>query len=148
MRITIPKTTTKMVIRTLVFTVKMALVVRVTKVIVTCNNRNDSEQSNDTKNHSMSHSLRSSHPLNTCHDRIDSIDIDLSIRFPAIYGDPPSSHPPTLPTLPPSHLPGGWEGGYGNGQVRFDRLDGRSDSMPVFAVGWLGMLITPSDTPR
>ena len=25
----------------------------------------------------------------TCHDRIDSIDIDLSIRFPAIYGDPP-----------------------------------------------------------
>ena len=30
---------------------------------------------------------------------------------------------------------GRWEG-YGNGQVRFDR---RSDSMPVFAVGWLGM---------
>ena len=31
-----------------------------------------------------------------------------------------------------------WEG-YGNGQVRFDRFDRRSDSMPVFAVGWLGM---------
>ena len=29
-----------------------------------------------------------------------------------------------------------WEG-YGNGQVRFDRFDRRSDSMPVFAVGWL-----------
>ena len=38
---------------------------------------------------------------------------------------------------------GGWEGGrwegYGNGQVRLDRFDRRSDSMPVFAVGWLGM---------
>ena len=32
---------------------------------------------------------------------------------------------------------GEWEG-YGNGQVRFDRFD-RTDSMPVFAVGWLGM---------
>ena len=30
---------------------------------------------------------------------------------------------------------GRWEG-YGNGQVRCDR---RSDSMPVFEVGWLGM---------
>ena len=32
--------------------------------------------------------------------------------------------------------------GYGNGQDRFDRFDRfdrRSDSMPVFAVGWLGM---------
>ena len=36
---------------------------------------------------------------------------------------------------------GGWRWeGYGNGQVRFDRFDRRSDSMPVFAVGWLGML--------
>ena len=34
---------------------------------------------------------------------------------------------------------GRWEG-YGNGQVRFDRFDRRSDSMPVFAVGWLGMI--------
>ena len=33
---------------------------------------------------------------------------------------------------------GEWEG-YRNGQVRFDRFDRRSDSMPVFAVGWLGM---------
>ena len=32
-----------------------------------------------------------------------------------------------------------WEG-HGKGQVRFDRFDRRSDSMPVFAVGWLGML--------
>ena len=31
-----------------------------------------------------------------------------------------------------------WEG-YGNGQVRFDRFDRRSDSMPVFAFGRLGM---------
>ena len=33
---------------------------------------------------------------------------------------------------------GRWEG-YGNGQVRFDQFDRRSDSMPVFAVGLLGM---------
>ena len=28
---------------------------------------------------------------------------------------------------------------HGNVQVRFDRFDRRPDSMPVFAVGWLGM---------
>ena len=30
---------------------------------------------------------------------------------------------------------------HGNGQVRFDRCDRRPDSMPVFAVGWLGMFM-------
>ena len=39
-----------------------------------------------------------------------------------------------------------WEG-YGNGQVRFDRFDRRSDSMLVFAVGWLGMILF-SSIPR
>ena len=42
--------------------------------------------------------------LGTCHDRIDSIDIDLPIRFTAIYSDPPISHLPP-PTLPPSRFP-------------------------------------------
>ena len=75
--------------------------------------------------------------ISTCHDRIDSIDIDLSIRFPAIYGDPPISHLPS-PTLPPPTLPHP-----GNRQVRFDRSDRRSDSMPVFSVGWLSMFLQP-----
>ena len=34
---------------------------------------------------------------------------------------------------------GRWEG-YGKRQVRFDRFDCRSDSLPVFAVGWFGMI--------
>ena len=40
----------------------------------------------------------------TCHDRIDSIDIDLSIRFPAIYGDPPIAHATSHPPIPPIQL--------------------------------------------
>ena len=41
--------------------------------------------------------------LYTCHNRIDSIDIELSIRFPAVYGHPPISLPTSpTPLLPPS----------------------------------------------
>ena len=58
----------------------------------------------------------------TCHDRIDSIDIDLSIPFPAIYGV-------------------GWEVGDGRATVtgKFDSIDSIVDPIRcrcLRLVGW------------